>query len=84
MPMEQYATLVRLMPHIETVLREKGETVPRPHYESIGQGHEEGSGEEGGGEESEGGADGKGLRGGVGGDVDEKKNFEATSEEDDG
>ncbi len=33
MPVEQYAALVRLLPHIETVLKQKGEKVPRPEYE---------------------------------------------------
>jgi hypothetical protein len=76
MPMDQYAALVRLLPQIEVVLKGKGELVPRPDYES-------GEGEGGGGVEEK-KAEGKGSRGGDGGEVDEKKNFEATSEEDEG
>jgi len=88
MPMDQYAALVRLLPHIETVLKEKGEMVPRPDYESSGQGEGEGEGdgegegEAGGGGGIEGKGESKGSRGGERGEVDERKNFEATSEED--
>lgn len=84
MPMDQYAALVRLLPHIETVLKEKGEMVLRPDYESSGQGEGDGEGEDEGGGGIEGKGEGKGLRGGEGGEVDERKNFEATSEEDEG
>lgn len=34
MPIAQFSTLISLLPHIETVLREKGEALPRPAYEA--------------------------------------------------
>lgn len=82
MPMDQYAALVRLLPHIEAVLEGKGELVPRPDYESGGRGEGDGAGEGGGGVEEK--VESRGSRGGDGEEVDEKKNFEATSEEDEG
>ena len=33
MPVAQFAAVVSLLPHIETVLKEKGETIPRPEYD---------------------------------------------------
>jgi len=56
MPMDQWAALMEVLPQIEGVLREKGESVVRPKF-GEGNGVEVGSG---------------------------KKNFEATSEEDEG
>jgi hypothetical protein len=32
--LEQYYTLLKAVPHIESVLAQKGETVPRPEYDS--------------------------------------------------
>ncbi|BCR89091.1 transcriptional coactivator p15/PC4 family protein [Aspergillus chevalieri] len=38
MPMDQYAAFVNLLPGIEAVLRENGQSVPRPNYDdTIGQ-----------------------------------------------
>ncbi|MCJ1367984.1 hypothetical protein MMC16_007122 [Acarospora aff. strigata] len=82
MPLEQYSTLVTLLPHIETVLREKGEKVPRPDYEGQGRdaGGDDADGGGGGSEVEEEEVEQKGSRGGDGNGV-EKNNFEATSEE---
>ncbi len=76
MPVEQYAALVRLLPHIETVLEQKGEKVPRPEYEEqstteekvkVDKADEDANDEETGMKPS---------------DSIGKKNFEATSDED--
>ncbi|KAI9783481.1 MAG: hypothetical protein M1816_001363 [Peltula sp. TS41687] len=32
LPIDQYAALIAVLPHMETVLKEKGEEVPRPVY----------------------------------------------------
>ena len=71
MPVAQFASLVALLPHIEVVLKAKGEMLPRPEYDKV----ETGVGG-GGKEDEEGGAmdeEADGRR--------RKKNFEATSEE---
>ena len=63
-----------LLPQIESVLREKGESVPRPKYEGEDQG--EGGGKLGiKGEEEKNEDDGEKRR------RSGKKNFEETSEE---
>lgn len=80
--MEQFNSLVSALPHIETVLAEKGETIPRPEYdaseeaatekaeaEDEGEEHAEDSDEED--EEDEEGISMK----------RQKKNFEETSDE---
>ena len=67
MPMAQFSTLVTLLPHIETVLTEKGEKIPRPDYDA-----QDPPGNEGG----EGGEEPVGNGG-----SSRKKNFEETSEE---
>ncbi|MCJ1389801.1 hypothetical protein MMC18_002658 [Xylographa bjoerkii] len=69
MPVAQFGALVALLPHIETVLTAKGETVPRPEYDRVG------SGDGGRGVEVE---EAEGSDGDEGGG---KKNFEATSDE---
>jgi hypothetical protein len=35
MTIEQFNSLVRLLPDLETALVQKGETVPRPHYSDV-------------------------------------------------
>ena len=69
MPLAQFSTLVALLPHIETVLKGKGEVLPRPEYdaEPVKEESEEESAE-----------DDKKLRKK---DV-KRKNFEETSDED--
>lgn len=32
MSIEQYSTLINILPQIEEALKEKGETIPRPDY----------------------------------------------------
>lgn len=68
MPLAQFSTLIALLPHIETVLQQKGETVPRPEYDKMADGDD---GPAAAGDDE----DGEALA------VVEKKNFEATSEE---
>lgn len=34
MPMDQYAAFVNLLPGIEALLRENGQSVPRPNYDN--------------------------------------------------
>lgn len=79
MPADQFAVLVEALPGIERCLKEKGESVPRPHYSST-SGTEERNGDDGDGEE-------KAVKQKVNSEDDEedtKKNFEATSDEDGG
>ncbi|KAL8767032.1 MAG: hypothetical protein Q9209_006326 [Squamulea sp. 1 TL-2023] len=74
LPLAQYSTLITLLPEIEAALYAKGESVPRPDYsrakspDNAKQDNDEGEGEEGQEEAN--------------GDAEKKKNFEATSEED--
>ena len=35
MPIAQFGAIVSLLPHIETVLKENGETIPRPEYDKV-------------------------------------------------
>ena len=70
MPIEQFSTLVTLLPSIEKALRAQGIEVPRPDYGGV----EEGGGAEGEGDKEIGEDD-------EGGDEGGKKNFEETSEE---
>ncbi|MCJ1397898.1 hypothetical protein MMC11_001094 [Xylographa trunciseda] len=72
MPVAQFSDLVALLPHIETVLKAKGETLRRPEYDKGGAGG-------GGGGEEEEDDDAEVMDEDVGRG---KKNFEATSEED--
>ena len=60
--------IISLLPHIEAVLAAKGESVPRPEYDS-------GDGGGGEGEVVKGEEDSE--------EEDTKKNFEATSEDED-
>lgn len=72
MPIEQFSSLVTLLPDIELILKDSGVSVPRPEYacrHSIPiQDHNEASG--GGGDN------------GLGASRLPRKNIEATSEED--
>lgn len=81
--MEQFNSLVSALPHIETVLADKGESIPRPEYgtaaakkpeadEDEEEEVEESDAEEK--EEEEDGKQGKSLKKG-------KNNFEETSDE---
>ncbi|KAL9133076.1 MAG: hypothetical protein Q9175_005753, partial [Cornicularia normoerica] len=36
LPIEQFNTLIKLLPHIETVLAEKGQSIERPDYSGAG------------------------------------------------
>lgn len=81
--MEQFNNLVSALPHIETVLANKGESIPRPEYGAAAarkpeaNEDEEGEAEESDAEEKEeeeDGEQGKPLKKG-------KKNFEETSDE---
>ncbi|KAL2824685.1 transcriptional Coactivator p15-domain-containing protein [Aspergillus cavernicola] len=36
MPIDQFSTLLNLLPDIETALKEKGVTIPRPNYDDLG------------------------------------------------
>ncbi|KAI9848415.1 MAG: hypothetical protein M1837_000210 [Sclerophora amabilis] len=80
LPIEQYAAFVALLPHVETVLKEKGEDVPRPVYgdSSEAEGADDGDEPENVVERTvKKGNAGNSLNGG-------KKNFEATSDEEEG
>jgi hypothetical protein len=73
--LDQFGQLVTLLPHIEAVLKGKGESLPRPKYGNLEveeSGEEEGEGD--GMEDEDGGEKGKYGKG-------SKKNFEETSEE---
>ncbi|KAL8998179.1 MAG: hypothetical protein Q9169_002733 [Polycauliona sp. 2 TL-2023] len=72
LPLAQYSTFVTLLPSIETALAAKGDSVPRPEYGAaqLSEAPDAGEDEDDVGEE-DGDGDGQG-----------KKNFEATSEED--
>ena len=73
LPLAQYSTLVSLLPSIEAALAAKGESVPRPDYSTVQPSEKpRNSEDEEGDENDEGDGDGDGG----------KKNFEATSEED--
>ena len=87
--MEQFNNLVSALPHIETVLANKGESIPRPEYGAAAAKKPEANEDEGGEaeesdaeekeeeeeeEEEEDGEKGKPLKKG-------KKNFEETSDE---
>ena len=93
LPIAQLATIISLLPHLETVLQSKGETLPRPDYGKLDVAHgldgNDDSDTEEDDEEDE-GDDGTGDRESV--EVERKRgeraggkgkqNFEATSEED--
>ena len=64
-----------MLPHIEVVLRDKGESIPRPEY---GQEADGDGGDEEGAVVKKGEGEGEGDE-----DEDTKKNFEATSEDED-
>lgn len=79
--MEQFNNLVSALPHIETVLAQKGETIPRPEYGAAAakkpeaeKDEEEEEAEDTGDEEDEEEEQDKPTKKG-------KKNFEETSDE---
>ncbi|MCJ1477891.1 hypothetical protein MMC13_006564 [Lambiella insularis] len=69
LPVSQFSCLVSLLPHIEAVLKQKGETLPRPEYDKVEDDKDEQDAVED--DEDDGEEENVG-----------KKNFEATSEED--
>ena len=69
MPVAQFSAFVALLPHIETVLKSKGEMLPRPEYDKVEMGASSGGEMDGEAEVTD-----EDVVGG-------KKNFEATSEE---
>ena len=73
MPLEQFGMVIALLPHIESVLKDKGLDIPRPNYEAKGgSGQVDGADEE----ESDEAVEDASEEGESG-----KKNFEETSEE---
>ena len=68
LPLEQWNAILRLLPHIETVLAEKGHSVERPDYSGAGASAAAAEADEEEDEEEE---------------VKGKKNFEETSDEED-
>ncbi|KAI9707358.1 MAG: hypothetical protein M1836_000318 [Candelina mexicana] len=77
MPLEQFNALIDLLPHIETVFKKKGVELPRPCY-NILPGEKDAKGGDGPAEEEPKNQLIKNENGAS------KKNFEATSEEDEG
>ncbi|KAL8912901.1 MAG: hypothetical protein Q9171_002195 [Xanthocarpia ochracea] len=73
LPIAQYSTLLALLPEIEAALVAKGEMVPRPDYSTARPSPNPQNGDDKGDDEDEDEADA---------DDGKKKNFEATSEED--
>lgn len=73
LPLAQYSTFLTLLPSIEAALVAKGESVPRPDYSAAEPLIKPPDGDEAEAGEEDGGT----------GDSGKKKNFEATSEEDD-
>lgn len=70
MPMDQYAAFVTLLPDIEAILKENGQSVPRPNYvDAKGQSDE--------GDENKCESDSN-----IEDPASPKKNIEATSDED--
>lgn len=73
MPIDQFSSLVTLLPEIEIALKENGESLPRPDYSSVAiQSDESGAGVQ---------REPSGRRKDA---ASSKKNIEATSEEDEG
>ncbi|OJJ67509.1 hypothetical protein ASPBRDRAFT_161888 [Aspergillus brasiliensis CBS 101740] len=69
LPIDQFSSLVSLLPHIETTLQNKGESVPRPQYDSDSKFTSENK--EAGGDSGD-----------VSDAEDTRRNIEATSEDD--
>lgn len=70
MPMDQFSSLVTLLPEIEATLKENGETIPRPIYSGMSNpAYESDRGQEGSSDDSK--------------DAVSRKNIDATSEEED-
>jgi len=68
MPMNQFASLVTLLPEMEAVLKENGENIPRPDYGGMSNSPDESDQEDPSGHIE---------------DAAARKNIDATSEEDD-
>ncbi|KAL3259537.1 hypothetical protein ABHI18_005331 [Aspergillus niger] len=68
LPIDQFSSLVSLLPHIETTLQDKGESIPRPQYDSDRKINSE---------NKEAGDDSVDVS-----DEDTRRNIEATSEDD--
>ncbi|KAA6413355.1 MAG: RNA polymerase II transcriptional [Lasallia pustulata] len=78
LPVDQFSAIIKLLPHIESVLKDKGIEVARPVYDAAGgDGDEKGEEEK---EEIDEGETGKAQEK-AGKGTKRKKNFEATSEE---
>ena len=71
MPMDQYAAFVTLLPDIEAILKENGQSVPRPNYADAKEQSDEG------GDGDQGESDSN-----IEDPASPKKNIEATSDED--
>lgn len=81
LPVDQFSAIIQLLPHIESVLKGKGIEVARPVYDAAGgDGDEKGEEEK---EEVDEGETGKAQEK-AGKGTKRKKNFEATSEEEEG
>ena len=76
MPLEQFGLVIALLPHIESVLKDKGLDLPRPNYTAKG-----GSGQLDGVEEEE--SDEVVKDASEEEEESRKKNFEQTSDEED-
>lgn len=74
MPIDQFSSMVKLLPNIEAALKEKGESLPRPEYSMSGEQGAEEEGEEEEEEEEEEGDDAP----------DEEDQWEDVSEEGEG
>jgi hypothetical protein len=70
LPINQFAALVKALPAVEQVLKERGERLPRPDYDKLGK---DGAAEELDDTDAEKKSEAKRER---------KRNFEETSEED--
>ena len=66
MPMDQFSAFVSLLPEIEAVLKESGQTVPRPDYTGVGGPPVESDDEDASGDQED----------------SSRKNIDATSDED--
>ncbi len=76
MPLDQFSALIDLLPHIETVLKAKGAELPRPDYQGLPPADDAKNGEDLAEDESKDQVP-------EGDNEVVKKNFEATSDEDD-
>lgn len=67
MPVDQFASFITILPEIEALLQESGETVPRPNYSCVSRPSHESDLDQGNDHADE---------------VASKKNIDATSDED--